>query len=162
MKINNEIELLFRTHYKVMLSLAIRYLHDEDAARDIVHDIFASLLVGDLKSVNRAFLMKAVRYACLKYIRSLSIRERFVRLYPLECDESDEDVGPDENDISRLNAIIASRLSEQTVKVLRLRFNDRLTYSEISRELAVSEVTVYKHLRHALNVLRQYFNNDER
>ena len=162
MKINDEIEFLFKAHYKVMLSLANRYLHDEDAARDVVHDIFASLLVGDLESVNRAFLMKAVRYACLKYISSLSIRERFARLYPLECNESDEEIGPDENEISRMNEIIASRLSEQTRKVLRLRYDNSLTYSEISRELAVSEVTVYKHLRHALNVLRQYFNNDER
>ena len=35
-----------------------------------------------------------------------------------------------------------------------------MSYREISTTLGISEVAVYKHLRHALDVLRQKFRNN--
>lgn len=42
MTTKNEIEQLFRSNYKQMFILANRMLHDEDAARDIVHEVLIS------------------------------------------------------------------------------------------------------------------------
>ncbi|MDE7108910.1 MAG: hypothetical protein K2O49_02930, partial [Muribaculaceae bacterium] len=80
----DDIELLFRTNYKKMLALAIHLLHNEEAARDIVHDIFASILSKQIENVTSAYLLTGVRLACLKYIRSLSIKERINRLYAVD------------------------------------------------------------------------------
>ena len=58
MTTKHDIEPLFRTNYAAMLALAGRLLHDEDAARDIVHDVFARLLTGNIALVSSAYLLK--------------------------------------------------------------------------------------------------------
>ncbi len=158
----NDIELLFRKHFKNLLIFANRIVADEEVALDIVHDVFASLLTNCPDSISSAFLYNATRFACLNHIRSLSIRERFNKLYAIEIEEAEEFQWKDNDDASLLNSIIDHDLSEQCRRVLRLRFTERLTYKEISEKLSISEAAVYKHLRHAINVLRQKFNNHER
>ena len=39
------IEGLFRQHYSAMHRLAYLLLHDDDDSKDVVHDVFAKLLV---------------------------------------------------------------------------------------------------------------------
>ncbi|MDE6755126.1 MAG: sigma-70 family RNA polymerase sigma factor [Muribaculaceae bacterium] len=153
-----DIELLFRKNYKSMLALAVRLLHNEEAARDIVHDIFASILSEQLKNVTPAYLLTGVRLACLKYIRSLSIKERINRLYAVELHEIEDEEWPDDEVVVKINELIETLLPEKTKKIVRLRFNSQMKYKEIAETLSISEVAVYKHLHHAMNVLRQNLN----
>lgn len=162
MMTTDDIEVLFQSNYKAMLILANRILHDEDEARDIVHDVFASLLTGDVESATSAYLLNGVRFACLKHIRNLSTRDRLNKLYAMDCHEIEDEEWPDEEDIKKLNDIVDDYLPEPTKKVVRLRFSGQMTYKEIAQQLSISEVSVYKHLRHAINVLRQYYNEHER
>lgn len=159
MTTKHDIEPLFRTNYAAMLALAGRLLHDEDAARDIVHDVFARLLTENIALVSSAYLLKAVRNSCLNHIRDLSTRDRINSLYALDTDSYD-DKWPDEETIERLHAIIDRSLTAQCGNVVRLRFTEGMSYREISTTLGISEVAVYKHLRHALDVLRQKFRNN--
>lgn len=158
----NDIEQLFRDNFKAMLALANRIVHDEETARDIVHDVFASLLSDCPDSVTSGYLLNGVRYACLNHIRDLSIRQRLQKLYSYEVEEIEDEDFCNEETAAWLDGVIESSLSEQCRKVVRLRFTARLTYREIAAQLGVSEVAVYKQLRHALNVLRQKFNEHER
>ncbi len=158
----NDIEQLFRNNYKAMLTLATRLLHDIDTARDIVHDVFASLLSEQPESATPSYLLKGVHYACLNYIRNLSVRDRLNRLYALDVQDIEDDTWPDEEDIEQLNNIVDNQLSDQCRRVVRLRFTARMRYKEIADELGISEVAVYKYLRQAMNVLRQNFNRNER
>ena len=159
MTTKSEIEQLFRGNYMAMLTLAIRLLHDADTARDIVHDVFESVLSGNLSTVTPAYLLTGVRFACLKHLRSLSVRERFNNLYALNLDEIEDDEWPDPEDVARLNELIDGALTSQCRRVVKLRFNKRMTYGEIAGQLGITEVAVYKHLRHAMDVLRQNFNH---
>lgn len=158
----DEIEQIFRGNYNVMLILANRLLHDREAACDVVHDVFATLLDVSVSSVNTSYLLNAVRYACLKRMRSLSVRERFLKFYSLDINEIESCDWPEEEDVIKLNDVIDRFMPEQTRRILKLKFNGRLTYKEIAEELSVSEVTVYKHLSQALSILRQHFNCNER
>ena len=141
-----------------MLALAVRLLHNEEAARDIVHDIFASILSEQLKNVTPGYLLTGVRLACLKYIRSLSIKERLNRLYAVELHEIEDEEWPDDEVVVKINELIETLLPEKTKKIVRLRFNSQMKYKEIAETLSISEVAVYKHLHHAMNVLRQNLN----
>lgn len=141
-----------------MLTLAIRMLHDAETARDIVHDVFESVLSENLSAVTPAYLLTGVRFASLKYLRGLSLRVRFNNLYAIDLDGIEDDEWPDPEDVARLNELIDRELSEQCRRVVRMRFNQRMSYGEIARHLGISEVAVYKHLRHAMDVLRQNFN----
>ncbi len=158
----NDIEQLFRSNFKVLFTLANRLVHDEDTARDIVHDVFASLLSDSPQSVTKAYLFNGVRYACLNHIRSLSVRSRLYHLYAYELEATEEEICVEEEDVAWLNSTIENNLTEQCQRVLRLRFSSGLTYREIAEKLGISEIAVYKHLRHALNVLRKKFNEYER
>ncbi len=158
----NDIEQLFRSNFKVLFTLANRLVHDEDTARDIVHDVFASLLSDSPQSVTKAYLFNGVRYACLNHIRSLSVRSRLYHLYAYELEATEEEICVEEEDVAWLNSTIENNLTEQCQRVLRLRFTSGLTYREIAEKLGISEIAVYKHLRHALNVLRKKFNEYER
>lgn len=158
----NNIEQLFRDNYRAMLILACRFTHDEDVARDIVHDVFASLLSGSKELVTVAYLMSGVRFACLNHIRDLSTRDRLNSLYAIDNVNLEDEDWPDEDDVERLRMLVDRLLSDQCRRVVKLRFEFRLSYREISEELSISEVAVYKHLRHAMNVLRQNFHRNER
>lgn len=154
----NDIERLFRSNYSAMLTLAIRLLHDTDTARDIVHDVFESVLSDNLSTVTPAYLLTGVRFACIKYLRTLSLRERFNNLYALDIDAIEDDEWPDPEDVARLNELIDQSLTMQDRRVVRMRFNERMSYDEIAGQLGISDVAVYKHLCHAMDVLRQNFN----
>ncbi len=154
----SDIEQLFRSNYTVMLTLAIRLLHDTDTAKDIVHDVFESVLSENLSDITSSYLLTGVRFASLKHLRGLSLRERFNNLYALDLDEIEDDEWPDPENVSRLNELVEGVLPAQCRRVVRLRFNESMTYGEIAGQLGISEVAVYKHLRHAMNVLRQNFN----
>lgn len=158
MTTKSDIEQLFRSNYPAMLTLAIRMLHDAETARDIVHDVFESVLSENLSAVTPAYLLTGVRFASLKYLRGLSLRVRFNNLYAIDLDGIEDDEWPDPEDVARLNELIDRELSDQCRRVVRMRFNQRMSYGEIARHLGISEVAVYKHLRHAMDVLRQNFN----
>lgn len=158
MTTKSDIERLFRSNYAAMLTLAIRLLHDADTARDIVHDVFESVLSENLSTVTPAYLLTGVRFACMKHLNRLSVRERFNNLYSLDLDEIEDDEWPDPEDVARLNELIDQSLTTQDRRVVRMRFNERMPYSDIAGHLGISEVAVYKHLRHAMDVLRQKFN----
>ena len=150
----NDIEQLFRTHYLAMHRLAMLILRDEDVARDIVHDVFESLLTAGLTDVSGQYLLRAVRNRCLNHLRSLSARERIKELYAIDEREIADDEWPDDDTIAQIHSTVANGLTDACRRVVELRFTDGKSYKEIASSLGISEVAVYKHLRHAIDVLR--------
>ena len=84
-----KLEFLFKQHYRQMYRLAIIFLHDEAESKDVVHDIFAKLLM-DSSNLNeetaKTYLLTCVRNQCLNLIRGRKIQERVGRLYLLDLD----------------------------------------------------------------------------
>ena len=94
----SELEILFKTHYAAMFRLAVSLLYDADEARDVVSDVFASLLDGGLaiRTDNaRGFLLTCVRNGCINVIRHKQMRERFIRLYSTAAEPQDS--GPEDS-----------------------------------------------------------------
>ena len=103
----NDIEWLFKAHYAQMYRMAVVLLHDGDLARDIIHDVFVSLLDASLEiRVTGGYLIKAVRNRCLNYIRDCEIHKRIVNRYFLENEEYDIEDWPDEETIARICSLI--------------------------------------------------------
>lgn len=155
MQHTNDIETLFRAHYPAMYRLAMLILRDNEVSRDIVHDVFESLLTSNLATVSEAYLLKAVRNRCLNHIRNLSARDRLNKLYAVDEQEIDDEEWPDDETLARINITVAKDLTENCRRVVNLRFAEGKSYKEIADFLSISEVAVYKHLRHAIDVLRQ-------
>lgn len=151
----DDIERLFRTHYVDMYRLAMLILRDNDVARDIVHDVFEALLVSGRSDVSDAYLLAAVRNRCLKHIRSLSARERMMAVYSVDEKMIEDEDWPDDETIALIRTTVSNDLSNVCRRVVGLRFIEGQSYQEISDTLGVSKVAVYKHLRHAIDVLRK-------
>ena len=157
----NDIEQVFKAHYAQMYRLAVALLHDDDLARDIVHDVFASLLDSSLDiTVSGGYLIKAVRNRCLNYIRDCEIHQRIANRYFLENEEYESEDWPDDETIARINSLIKSELSPQARRVMELRFSEGLPFARIDTTMGISETAVYRHLSHALSIIRKKLNEN--
>lgn len=157
-----DIEMLFREHYAQMCRLAVAYLHDDDIARDIVHDVFASLAdVLPRVPVTQAYLMRAVKNRCINEIRNTGVHQRVHRLYLIETLGYDADEWPDEATVAAIHFIIRTELTPACRRVMELRFGDGLKFSEIAETMGISQNAVFKHLRHAIVVIREKIKRNE-
>ena len=158
-----ELETLFRQHYRQMYRLATLLLHDNAVSKDIVHDVFAQLLTSSTElheETVAAFLLTSVRNRCLNVIRGRKIQERVQRLYLLDLDTTI--IPPDLfcEELKTLSEGISLLTPPVCREVVELHFRDNLTFREIAVRLGVSETTVYKHLRRALQQLREHLKRD--
>ena len=160
MTTRDDIERLFRSHYAAMYRLAMLILRDDDVARDIVHDVFEALLVSGKEEVSEGYLLTAVRNRCLKHIRSLSVLERFKAMYSVEEQEIADEDWPDDTTIALIQSTVSNELTDACRRVVNLRFSGGKSYQEIADALGISKVAVYKHLRHAIDVLREKLNQN--
>lgn len=152
----NDIEQLFKSHYAQMYRLAVVRLHDYDLARDIVHDVFVSLLDGrgaDL--VSGGYLMRAVRNRCLNYIRDCESHQLIAHRYFRSVEEYDSEAWPDEETLALINDLIRGEISPQSRQIIELRFSEGKAFSQIAIEMGISETAVYRHLSHALKFIRK-------
>lgn len=157
----NDIEQLFKEHFGRMYSLAMALLHDDELAADIVQDVFASVLEKDMNfSASAAYLLNAVRNRCLNYIRDCEIHQRIMAAYFLENEGGEPNMLPDDEKFSRIRDLISSELSPQAQRIIQLRFYGGMPFAEIAAEMGISETAVYRHLRHALILIRQKLNQN--
>ena len=158
----SKLEKLFRQHYRQMYRLATMLLHDDAESKDVVHDIFAYLLRSsqDLREETaESYLLTSVRNRCLNVIRSRQIQERVEHLYLLNLDTT---ITPTERLEEELKALYKGidQLEPPVCRdIIMQHFCDGITFKEIANRLNVSETTVYKNLRRALNQLRTHLNN---
>ena len=159
----SELEILFKTHYAVMYRLAVSLLYDADEARDVVSDVFASLLDGGLaiRTDNaRGFLLTCVRNGCINVIRHKQMRERFIRLYstgtePLATDPDDTMM------LAELRDYIDNQLPPLSRRIFTLRYLEDMTCQQVAEVMGVSRVTVHHHLSQSLEKINAYFSNNK-
>lgn len=157
----NDTEKLFKAHYAQMRRLAVALLHDDDMARDIVNDVFVWLLeTSPAVPVSAGYLLKAVRNRCLNHIRDCEIHQRIANLYFLDNEEYDTEDWPDEETISRVYGLIRNDITPQARRVMEMRFSEGLPFSQIASEMGISETAVYRHLSHALTIIRKKMNEN--
>ena len=160
-----EIAILFRQHYGPMIRLAKRMLYDDEDSRDVVSEVFATLIKTDILPKNmEGYLMASVRNRCLNLLEHKDVRAKFEHAYTLEMKQN----AATDNDAFSYSSveqwyqqmmIFAKRnLSEQTLQVFRMRHIDGMKYQEIADQLGISRVMVYKHLAKAMNTIKEYNN----
>ena len=159
----SELEILFKTHYTAMYRLAVSLLYDADEARDVVSDIFASLLGGGMAiriDNARGFLLTCVRNSCISVIRHKQMRERFIKLYSTKAEPQDH--GPDDTMmLAELRDYINTQLPPLSRRIFTLRYLQDMTCQQVAEAVGVSRVTVHHHLSQSLEKINAYFNNSK-
>lgn len=159
----SELEILFKTHYAAMFRLAMSLLYDEDESKDVVSDVFASLLGGGLaiRSDNaRGFLLTCVRNSCINVIRHKQMRERFMKLYSNSAEPLAD--GPDDSlTLAELREYIDNNLPPLSRRIFTLRYLHDMTCQQVAETVGVSRVTVHHHLSQSMEKINAYFNNSK-
>ena len=162
------IESLFRQHYQRMYRLAMVLLKDDAASKDVVSDVFADVLDGNVTlrpDSTESYLLVCVHNKCLNLLKRRKLEDRVHHL--LLADASTNfvsgeaimsDMAEEEARQEAIQTFMDAELTPQTRKVLNLRFRKKLKYREIAAVLGISEVAVYKHLAQGIKKLKQQFN----
>ena len=165
----NYIERLFKTNYPRMYAVAMALLHDDALARDIIHEVFTTLMTErnvffkpDDEKNESAYLLTAVRNRSLNEIRNRTLRLRILNRYFLDNEEYDSHEWPDEETISIIHKLISEELTPKAKRVMQLRFESGEKFADIARIMEISETAVYRHMGHALDIIRKKLKNNEK
>ncbi len=162
----SQIESLFKTHYTQMYHLALTLLFDEAESKDVVSEVFASLLSGStiVRADNaRAFLLASVRHRCLNVLQHKQVQERFARLLTEDADTLISDNTAEEQmQMEELMRYVRDNLSPMEQNVFRLRYQREMTCQEVAEALNVSRQTVHTHLKQSVEKIRKYFNSNSK
>jgi RNA polymerase sigma-70 factor (ECF subfamily) len=151
---------LFRSEYKGMVLFAIRYVKDEESAKEIVQEAFISLWEKretiDPGRPVKSYLSTSVRNRCLNFLRD---NKRFdgtlLSLEGLFPDPPSEDNSVME--LKELGAQIKSAIAELPEKcreVFELNRFEQMKYQQIADHLQISVKTVETQMSKALSHLR--------
>ena len=162
----SQIESLFKTHYTQMYHLALTLLFDEAESKDVVSDVFASLLSGStiVRADNaKAFLLASVRHRCLNMLQHKQVQERFARLLTEGTDTPVSDTLVEEQmRMEELMRYVRDNLSPMEQNVFRLRYLREMSCQEVGEALNVSRQTVHAHLKQTVEKIRKYFNSNSK
>ena len=162
----SQIESLFKTHYTQMYHLALTLLFDEAESKDVVSEVFASLLSGStiVRADNaKAFLLASVRHRCLNVLQHKQVHERFARMLTEDTDTLVSDYTVEEQmQMEELMRYVRENLSSLELQIFRLRYLREMTCQEVAEALNVSRQTVHTHLKQTVEKIRKYFNSNSK
>mgnify|MGYP006285415453 CR=1 FL=1 len=150
-------EALFRKFFPALMAFSLKYLPDEDDAREVVHNVFINLWDKraslDTSQSLKSYLFTAVHNRSLNVLRD---RRKF-------SDEDMPEISSGENVHAQMesmeleehiNAVIAG-LPEKCREIFELNRFDGLKYGEIAEKLGISVKTVENQMSKALRILRE-------
>lgn len=159
---NEEVKKLFIKYYAKMYRVARSILYDEQESKDVVSDIFERLLHGHtmlLPETAERYLLTSVRNQCIKRLNHNDIKRKFADNSTTYEDSDNDD---EDNRINEIVEFATNNLTEQQLRIFNLRFTEGCSYEEISSAEGISKVTVWKHLSHLLNIIRNNFNSSRK
>ena len=164
----SEIETLFKTYYAKMYRVARAILYDEDTAKDVVSDVFATLInnqtVLQADTVEH-YLMSSTRNRCLNVIAHKKIKEKLVHLYTdKDClivsgfgggSSIDQELQYQE-----LMRYVENNLPPMDRNIFRLRYLQEMTFDEMAKALCISRQSIHTHLKQSIEKIRAFFTSN--
>lgn len=141
---------LFEQHYTPLVLFAKGYIPDLDADKDIVQEVFLSLIESQ-KTFNdvdnlKAYLYGTVRHKCLKHLRHEEVKRRYQQYIQNEAPEETQTYEERvlEEEVYALLIKAVQNLPEQCRKVYLLVLESK-SNQEIAHQLQLNIETVKSH-----------------
>jgi RNA polymerase sigma-70 factor (ECF subfamily) len=146
-------------HARELFAFVMRFVANQEAAEDLLHDVFVKLMKYSEKehvtdSNIRALLYQISRTVCLDYLRSsahtkvTAVSDDYISSFPDSRGEGDE--------IEELRAAIRDIVSSmgEPAKSVFIMKNDRgLTFEEVAAALDTSVRTAKRRMNDAMNYM---------
>ena len=149
-----------------MYHLALTLLFDEAESKDVVSEVFASLISSKtmMRADNaQAFLLASVRHRCLNVLQHKQVQERFARLLMEDSKTLEsKDTAEEQMQMEEMMRYLQNSLPPMSLKIFRLRYLQEMTCQEVAEVLNVSRQTVHTHLKQSVEKIRKYFNSNSK
>ena len=149
-------ERLFKDSYPLMYRMAFSMVENADDAKDAVNQVFTQMWKGKPKVSDdsvRGYLLAATRNQCLHILRQRQLRRQMEEA--LQREEAEHEDKEREELLRELQQIIDDNLTEQDKRVLRLHYDEEMTYAETATVLGISTAAVNKHITRSLAKIRE-------
>lgn len=156
---------LFNQFYVPLVNYAFRLLHDRDAAKDIVQDVFCHLWDNraelDITIPIQAFLYKMAYTKCISSLRHQAIIRKYAELAMTDIYFQDIIQTPESEqnlinkDLNRYITEAIEHLPPRCKEIFLLSKIEHKTQKEIAHQLDLSEKTVENQMGIALTRLRK-------
>lgn len=153
-----EFETLYAETFEPSFRLALSLLHEEEDARDVVHEVYLRLWESDSRVDNpKAYVIRAVRNSCISRIRHLDVREK-VRM-KLMLEPQPEEFDPEDFQqrnvevLDAMDRLLTFREREVVDKI----YMEGKSYKETVATLGVTVAAINKNVVGALKKLRTHF-----
>lgn len=153
---------MFRQHYEKMYNLARYLLSDDDESKDVVSEVFTTILANNavlMPESEEEFLMRSVRNRCLNLIAHKGVKERVTKLLIDDADVilSDKTDGR----LEQLMLLIEDLEPPIRKQIFRLHYLKEMSYQEVADKVGVSKVTVFNHLSQAMEWIRKQLKKEQ-
>jgi RNA polymerase sigma-70 factor (ECF subfamily) len=150
-------EAVFRKFFPALMAFSLKYLPDEDDAREVVHNVFINLWEKraslDTSVSLKSYLFTAVHNRSLNMLRD---RKKF-------SDDAVPEISSGEDIHAQIEAVeleerigeVIAGLPEKCREVFELNRFGGLKYGEIAEKLGISVKTVENQMSKALKILRE-------
>ena len=149
-------ERLFKDSYPHMYRMAFSMVEDANDAKDAVNQVFTQLWKGkpDVSEESiRGYLLAATRNQCLHLLRQRQLQQQMEAELRQTAEESSNEER--EELLRELQQVINNNLTEQDRRVLRLHYEEEMTYQETATVLGISSSAVNKHITRSLAKIRE-------
>ena len=153
---------MFRQYYEKMYNLARYLLSDDDESKDVVSEVFTTILANNavlMPESEEGFLMRSVRNRCLNLIAHKGVKERVTKLLIDDADVilSDKTDGR----LEQLMLLIEDLEPPIRKQIFRLHYLKEMPYQEVADKVGVSKVTVFNHLSQAMEWIRKQLKKEQ-
>lgn len=156
----NAIAILYRKHWRKLYVHACNLLNDEEDAKDVVNDVFCSVLENSGQFKEEKELLPLfyvmVRNRCIDYLRHQNVvhKNESKFLEEFYSDWTAKEYRDYEDKICRMQGCIRQMAPQMRTVVEEFFLNEKKC-GEISEKLRISDNTVRTHIARALKILRR-------
>ena len=153
-------ELLFHRHYAALCFFADKFLRDEEAARDVVQEVFIRFYDKAYDFPNmlalKSFLYSAVHHKALNYLEKMNNRAAIrEKLEVTEYQENEYFHHQVEAEIFEEIFSAIEQLPSECRRIFKMSYIDHLDIREITEQLGIAESTVKTQRQRAKKFLRE-------
>jgi RNA polymerase sigma-70 factor (ECF subfamily) len=152
---------LFRKYYGPLCNYAYSFLHDKEASKDIVQQIFTGMLATRLylrlDSGIKSYLYASVHNRCLRELDNRKRRQFHLARFSATSQHIDNQ--PDNEDDFRDLRKHISELPRQRRVAIELFYLEGHKQMEVARKMGIALSSVKTHLQLALATLREKMHN---
>ena len=159
---NNKVQvinILYDLHYHTMVRIAFRVINDNEAAKDVVQELFLNVWVKrhqlSIKKPIASYLARSVINRCLNYLRDSPSTHSILSVQIKETDKNKGEELLEYNDLKRLVQLSINSLPPKCRLIFNLSRSEEMSHEEIASYLGISRKAIEKQITKALKHLRR-------